>query len=155
MLRQAMVEGVWEPYFKLLRAQGASCAQAGVSWEAWFRLTGALRTCATPFLIQAYGNEPERLLSAINGMTQLIEIVINAIGQEYLNTKENIIREQQQVVRESEERYRLLFESSPLPQCVVDIETRRFLAVNDATVGHYGYSREEFASMTILDIPSP
>ena len=55
----------------------------------------------------------------------------------------------------SEERYRLLFESNPQPMWVYDVSTLAFLAVNDAAIEHYGYSREEFLSMTILDIRTP
>lgn len=58
-------------------------------------------------------------------------------------------------LRESEERYRLMFDSNPLPMWVYSIETLRFLAVNDAAIFHYGYSREEFLSMTIKDIRPP
>jgi PAS domain S-box-containing protein len=53
---------------------------------------------------------------------------------------------------ESEENYRLLFENNPHPMWVYDLETCGFLTVNDAAVDHYGYSREEFLSMTIKDI---
>jgi len=49
-------------------------------------------------------------------------------------------------------RYRMLFESSPLPMWVLDDQTLRFLAVNDAAVRLYGYTREEFLAMTALDI---
>lgn len=52
----------------------------------------------------------------------------------------------------SEERYRFLFERNPLPMWVYDRETLRFLAVNEAAVRHYGYSREEFGAMTVVDI---
>ncbi len=55
---------------------------------------------------------------------------------------------------DSEERYRLLFESIPQPIWVYDEETLRFLAVNRAATQTYGYSREEFLSMTINDIRS-
>ncbi|HEY0349531.1 MAG TPA: PAS domain S-box protein [Pyrinomonadaceae bacterium] len=58
-------------------------------------------------------------------------------------------------LRESEQRYRLLFESNPLPMWVFDPETLAFLAVNDAAVSHYGYSRNEFLTMTIADIRPP
>src|SRR3989442_3515825 len=51
--------------------------------------------------------------------------------------------------------YRLLFERSPLPMWVCDPETLRFLAVNDAAVRHYGYSRDEFLGMTVKDIRPP
>jgi PAS domain S-box-containing protein len=59
---------------------------------------------------------------------------------------------QTEVVRASEERYRLLFESNPHPMWVFDVETLSFLAVNEAAVRHYGYSLNEFLSMTIKDI---
>jgi PAS domain S-box-containing protein len=48
--------------------------------------------------------------------------------------------------------YAVLFESHPLPMWIVDVGTYRFLAVNNAAVLHYGYSREEFLSMSLLDI---
>jgi PAS domain S-box-containing protein len=55
-------------------------------------------------------------------------------------------------LRASEERYRKLFELNPQPAWIYDRETLRFLAVNRAAVDSYGYSREEFLSMTICDI---
>jgi PAS domain S-box-containing protein len=58
-------------------------------------------------------------------------------------------------LRDSEERYRLLFESNPQPMWVYDLETLAFLAVNKAAVRHYGYSREQFLGMTIGDIRPP
>jgi PAS domain S-box-containing protein len=55
-------------------------------------------------------------------------------------------------LRDSEERYRLLFESTPQPILVYDEETLAFLAVNDAAVENYGYTREEFLSLTFNDL---
>src|SRR5580692_9422390 len=49
-------------------------------------------------------------------------------------------------------KFRLLFEDNPLPMWVFDRETLRFLEANQAAVAHYGYSHEEFLSMTIADI---
>ncbi|HZW73249.1 MAG TPA: PAS domain S-box protein, partial [Caldimonas sp.] len=51
--------------------------------------------------------------------------------------------------------FRLLFESNPLPMQVYDAETLRFLAVNDGALAHYGYSREQYLAMTVLDIRPP
>src|SRR5215813_5635950 len=56
------------------------------------------------------------------------------------------------IVRESEERYHKLFDLNPQPTWVYDRETLRFLAVNDAAIANYGYSRSEFLSLTIRDI---
>jgi PAS domain S-box-containing protein len=61
-------------------------------------------------------------------------------------------RQMQEAVRESEERYRLFFESNPVPTLVYELQTFRFLAVNDAAVAHYGYSRDEFLSMSVRDL---
>jgi PAS domain S-box-containing protein len=61
----------------------------------------------------------------------------------------------EEVMRASEEQYRLLFESNPLAMWVYDLNTLKFLAVNDATVEHYGYSREQFLDMTIEQIRPP
>jgi two-component system cell cycle sensor histidine kinase/response regulator CckA len=54
--------------------------------------------------------------------------------------------------RESERRRRLLFDASPQPMWIFDVESLEFLAVNDAAVRFYGYSREEFLGMTIMDV---
>jgi two-component system cell cycle sensor histidine kinase/response regulator CckA len=64
-------------------------------------------------------------------------------------------KQAEEALHGSEERYRLLFESNPQPMWVYDLETLRFLAVNEAAVQHYGYSREEFLAMTVKDIRPP
>lgn len=55
-------------------------------------------------------------------------------------------------IERTEAQFRALFERNPLPFWVFDEQTLRFLAVNQAAVAAYGYSQEEFRSMTILDI---
>jgi PAS domain S-box-containing protein len=52
----------------------------------------------------------------------------------------------------TEVHYGMLFQQSPLPMWVYDVGTLEFLAVNDAAVRHYGYSRKEFLRMRIVDI---
>ena len=68
------------------------------------------------------------------------------------------IAERQQTeeqLRGSEQRYRLIFEDSPLPMEVFDPETLAYLAVNTAAAELYGYEREEFKHMTLRDIRPP
>ena len=57
--------------------------------------------------------------------------------------------------QDSERQYRLLFDNNPQPMWAYDLETLEFLAVNNAAVRHYGYSRDEFLAMTIADIRPP
>ncbi|HET7737485.1 MAG TPA: PAS domain S-box protein, partial [Tepidiformaceae bacterium] len=56
---------------------------------------------------------------------------------------------------ESDEGFRLLFFRNPLPMWVIERGTARFLEVNDMAVRTYGYSREEFLSLTAIELCSP
>ncbi|MES2180281.1 MAG: PAS domain S-box protein [Gemmatimonadota bacterium] len=64
-------------------------------------------------------------------------------------------RRNEQELADRERRYRSLFDVTPLPTWVFDVETLRFCAVNPAAVAHYGYSEAEFLNMTLLDIRTP
>ncbi|WP_414473911.1 putative bifunctional diguanylate cyclase/phosphodiesterase [Microvirga sp. M2] len=55
-------------------------------------------------------------------------------------------------VKAREASSRLLFESNPVPMWLFDPDTLCILQVNDAAVADYGYPRERFESMTLLDI---
>ncbi|RTL55845.1 MAG: EAL domain-containing protein [Rhodocyclaceae bacterium] len=55
----------------------------------------------------------------------------------------------------SEQRYHRMFAESPLPAWVSDSETDRILAVNEAAIKHYGYSREEWLHLTTHDLRPP
>lgn len=57
-------------------------------------------------------------------------------------------------LEDSERRYRSLFDAHPTPMFVFDAATLRFIAVNGAMVAHYGYTRDEFLAMTLMDIRS-
>ena len=56
---------------------------------------------------------------------------------------------------DSERRYRALFDTLPLPMWIYNVQSLHFLAVNQAAVERYGYSRDEFLGMTLLDIRPP
>lgn len=86
-------------------------------------------------VIRDADGEPTRMLGGMTDMTE----------RRLANEK----------LRASEAHYRNLFESNPHPMWIYDLETLRFLSVNDAAVAHYGYSREEFLAMTIADIRPP
>lgn len=79
---------------------------------------------------------------AVNG------IVVNTVDMTDIVNAQNELKA-------SEQNYRTLFNSSPLPMWVTDLETYRFLDVNQTAIDHYGYMREEFLSMTVRDIRPP
>ena len=55
-------------------------------------------------------------------------------------------------LEESESKFKNLFNLSPVPMWVIELPTLKFLAVNEKAIEHYGYTRDEFLSMTAYDI---
>ncbi|MEO6852156.1 MAG: PAS domain S-box protein, partial [Mucilaginibacter sp.] len=55
-------------------------------------------------------------------------------------------------LKKSEENYKYLFENSPVPLMVWDVETLKILDCNEEALYSYGYTREEFLNLTIKDI---
>ncbi len=68
---------------------------------------------------------------------------------------EQALRESEHQIRQSAAEFRLLFEANPMPMWLYDRETLRFLAVNDAMIDLYGFTREELLTMTIKEIRPP
>jgi two-component system, cell cycle sensor histidine kinase and response regulator CckA len=64
-------------------------------------------------------------------------------------------RELREALQNSEARARAMFDDNPQSMWIYDRETLAFVAVNEAAMRHYGYSREEFASLTLADIRPP
>lgn len=61
-------------------------------------------------------------------------------------------RKMAETLQESESKYRYLFDNNPAPMWIYELETLKFLEVNATAILQYGYSREEFLSMTIKNI---
>jgi PAS domain S-box-containing protein len=85
-----------------------------------------------------------------------ISPIKNEMGKitHYLGTKEDITDKKimEAAVVANEQRYRELFLNTPAPTYIFDTRTLEFIEVNDATVLSYGYTRDEFASMTLKDL---
>ena len=64
-------------------------------------------------------------------------------------------RDAQLRVERAELQFRQLFERNPLPSWVYGLDDQRFLAVNEAAVETYGYSREDLMQMTVVDLLAP
>ncbi len=68
------------------------------------------------------------------------------------------IQERQQLelaLNESSRQYKMLFEHNPLAMWVYDQQTFKFMAVNQAALDEYGYTREEFLELKIFDLLPP
>ena len=76
---------------------------------------------------------------------------------QYLSIRIDITQKKtaEYLLKVSEENYRTIFFKSPFPKWIYDLETLRFLDINETALKHYGYSRDEFLRLTILDIRPP
>ena len=82
-----------------------------------------------------------------DGQTTYVRVGVAATGDLVCATLSDVTG-----IKRSEASFRLLFENNPTPMWVFDIETLRFLSVNDAAVDHYGYPREKFLAMSYADL---
>jgi two-component system cell cycle sensor histidine kinase/response regulator CckA len=89
-------------------------------------------------------SEKEAAQGELRRINELLEARIQQRTQELGRANE--------ILKTSERQYRVLFDGNPMPMWVFDRESLKFLAVNQAAMRHYGYSRNEFLSMTIADI---
>jgi len=91
-------------------------------------------------------------------------IWVYGYGKPIFDNKNNVIgvhgtiqditdrKKAEQALIENEEKYRLLYEFNPMPMSIFDVETLAFLSVNNAFIDKYGFTKDEFLNMTILDI---
>src|SRR4030095_9071840 len=116
----------WAPYLTNLQQQGMNYARSGLSFRAWFELIAAFRRYMMPHLVTAYGTSIELLMSAMHGMDTLIDIALRGIGEAYLETKQQLLREQETAMQDamkriqSEKRIRGLLEAAPDGMVIVD-----------------------------------
>jgi diguanylate cyclase (GGDEF)-like protein/PAS domain S-box-containing protein len=73
-----------------------------------------------------------------------------AFGMMLVLLEEEII-----AAKHASKHYRVLFEANPHPMWIYNRNTLAFEGVNDAAIAQYGYSREQFLSMTLKDIAAP
>jgi PAS domain S-box-containing protein len=105
--------------------------------------------------------EKWRLLQQSKLKTEQLEMLVADRTKVLCQTNEALKMEVERRERtdvaltETEKRYHLLFNKNPLPMWVFDLDTLTFLAVNDAAVEQYGYSAEEFSTMSLLNLHLP
>ncbi len=98
-------------------------------------------------LLQESRNQMDLLESKVDQRTRVLRKT-----NEHLQTQIWERQRATEALRESEERYQLLFRENPLPMWVVDLKTLALLAVNQAATRIYGYTEEEMLALTLTDL---
>ncbi len=151
---RALIYNEWAPYLENLERQGSDYARKGLSFQAWFKIVGVFRKTITPYLVDAFSADPQKLLAVTNGMNFLVDLSMGVIGEGYLNAKETIIRQQQDAIGEMSERkiadskFRGLLKSAPDANVIVD-PSGRISLVNSQTERLFGYTREEVLGKSV------
>ena len=113
------------------------------------------------------GFKGEITCSAIKNDTNEVEtfvFIIKNISNQKIHTDENRIIVDTKTIEQNalnsemvqqERMYRYLFDNNPLPMWVTDIETLKFVDVNDIALKMYGYTKEEFLNLTSFDLIQP
>jgi two-component system cell cycle sensor histidine kinase/response regulator CckA len=108
------------------------------------RIVRPIQTLTTDAAVIAGGDLSHRSLVRTGGELGVLARQFNAMAA--------TLESQTRTLRDNEERYRELFELSPLPTWLFDEETLRFIEVNDAMTRTYGWSREELLEMSTIQI---
>lgn len=98
--KQALVNGEWSEYLADQRAQGESYARSGISFPAWYEVVRLYRDALLNHTTDALKKDPDRLLRIVRGLDRFIDIGMSTIGDAYLQTKQHVIRSQQEAIRE-------------------------------------------------------
>ncbi len=93
-----------------------------------------------------------QILGLVLGVALLISLVGSLVLRHQINTRTMELKKINNDLRESEQRYRHLFEQNPAPMLIYQRSTLKMLAVNDAFVHHYGYSRDKALNLLLTDL---
>jgi two-component system sensor histidine kinase UhpB len=113
---------------------------------------------------EAAGKIPIIILTGLDDTDMALD-AIKAGAQDYLVKGEfnkNLLqraiqyslerKKQEETIKESEEKYRQIFQNSPFPSWIYDPVTLQIMEVNEAAIYKYGYTYDEFLKLTLKDI---
>ena len=97
----AMRDGQWQPLMDDIREQGSHYARMGLPFQSWFTIVTAAQKVILEKLFEAYGKDPARLQVILLALNKwFFDITLARIGETYLDTREHVIKQQQEAIKE-------------------------------------------------------
>jgi len=118
----------------------AAAREAGLTSALAFPIIGIDAPVA---VLEFFATEP---ITPDDMLIEVIARIGNLLGRTHVRTRGTA------TLRSSEEQFRLLFEGNPNPMWISDAESQELIAVNDAALAQYGYSRGELLKMTVPEL---
>lgn len=151
---------------RFVEANAAACALIGLTREA------LLQHALPDFLPDRASFEHYWALSLRDGSVagqgplhradgQLLEVQFAATAHFQPGRHFSVLRDvtaaklTEQALRDSRERYGVLFDRNPQAIVIAEAETFRVLAANEAALRQYGYTRDEFLQLSIKELRPP
>lgn len=118
--------------------------EIALKYSSLYFITGIVLVVISSYLANILGNFTSTLIGEIARGFFLVTASSFLLYQLVLQANKSS--------SENKNQYKRLFEENPNPMWVYDVETLKILAVNQAALQTYGYSKEEFLNLTLLNL---
>ncbi|HZN95711.1 MAG TPA: STAS domain-containing protein [Myxococcales bacterium] len=150
--RAALVDGRWGHWLERQRALGATYAQAGLSFGAWFQVLRIYREGVRREL-QSANLDAAKLLRISHAMDRFVDLGMEIIGVAYLDTKERTIQSQQAAIRELSTPVLQVREKLLIIPIVGMVDTQRARHLTQSLLDAIRQRRARLVVMDITGVP--
>ena len=149
--KAAIFEGRWDAYLEDLGQQGATYAKMGVAFGSWFEVLAIYREALRKRL---NGSTSVALTALVNdGLNRQLDVAMAAIGDAYLETKETIIRDQQEAIREISTPVLQIRDSVLVLPIVGVVDTHRARQITESVLKAVRARRARAVIMDVTGVP--
>ena len=167
---QAVVDGAgWRVFAGADRSAALAGGRRLTRWQAVIAAIGLLAGLSATLLVYRRITQPiRRLRAAVHVAAKTGDLEgavtvagpreVSGLGAEFaalLATVDSELAERrkaEEVAREHERNYRQMFDASPYPIYLYDVETLHIVAANDAAVRYFGHTRDTLLDMAVTDL---
>lgn len=152
-MRHLALNADWDRYLENLREQGSEYARSGLSFSSWFAALAEFRNSIVPRLRTAYGNAHDRMFRAIDAVSLHGDVAMATIGETYLFTKQEIIGQQQEAIRELSAPVLVLGDGLLMLPLIGVVDSDRARMITQNLLDAIGENRARAVVMDITGVP--